>query len=257
MPKYLTMYDSVDGTRVIPPNPQAVAGYVGGSWPNYDALVSAYPHAHHLSIAVNSDEVARCLDVENGDATPSDIPLWLRTKAQPYPVLYAPAGTMQAVIDAAHTVPLDKIPGGQVFYWSAHVGRGKHICSPSVCGYPHVNGTQWTWTALGRNLDQSLLDALIFPVKSDPMHYDRYLHDVIRVWHHNLSERATVREYDKLRKHPRQHGERLAVLRSHCKLLRDRVSEVAHRESPPAWGIAHRGWRWQELNKRVNGEKLT
>src|ERR1035438_1080131 len=56
-PKTVRMYDSVD-LNEFPPNPEAVAGYVGGKWPTYAPLVKKFPKAHHLSIAVNAAEDA-------------------------------------------------------------------------------------------------------------------------------------------------------------------------------------------------------
>jgi len=43
--------------------------------------------------------------------------------------------------------------------WSAHYGFGEHICGPASCKLVpvEVDGTQWTNSALNRNLDQSLL----------------------------------------------------------------------------------------------------
>lgn len=52
-----------------------------------------------------------------------------------------------------------KIARADVRLWSAHYGFGEHICGPSSCGLVPIemDGTQWTNTALGRNLDQSSL----------------------------------------------------------------------------------------------------
>ena len=43
--------------------------------------------------------------------------------------------------------------------WSAHYGLGEHICGPGSCGLLSIDadGTQWTSSALGLVLDQSLL----------------------------------------------------------------------------------------------------
>jgi hypothetical protein len=44
--------------------------------------------------------------------------------------------------------------------WTAHYGLGEHICGPGTCGALSINadGTQWTSSALGLVLDQSLLN---------------------------------------------------------------------------------------------------
>ena len=48
--------------------------------------------------------------------------------------------------------------------WTAHYGLGEHICGPASCGALSVNadGTQWTSSAMGLVLDQSLLVADFF-----------------------------------------------------------------------------------------------
>lgn len=53
--------------------------------------------------------------------------------------------------------------------WSAHYGLGEHICGPHSCGALSIDadGTQWTSSALGLVLDQSLLLDNFFT--SDPV----------------------------------------------------------------------------------------
>ena len=48
---------------------------------------------------------------------------------------------------------------GAVRLWTAHYGAGEHICGPNTCGAlsENADGTQWTPTAGGLVLDQSLL----------------------------------------------------------------------------------------------------
>jgi hypothetical protein len=64
------------------------------------------------------------------------------------------------------------LPGARaaVRLWSAHYGLGEHICGPNSCGQLSIDadGTQWTSTAMGRNLDQSLLRTDFFGVPKPP-----------------------------------------------------------------------------------------
>jgi hypothetical protein len=150
----IVMYDSITVSE-IPADAPAVAGYVGGHWPTYNELVQKFPHAHHLSIAVNASQSARCLDVEPGDASPAQAPTWFHTHADHshgLPVLYASAST---VAQLTSTMAAAQIGRGQYLIWSAHYTFHEHICSPQTCGYPAADATQWTDKALGRNLDQS------------------------------------------------------------------------------------------------------
>jgi len=153
----ITMFDAID-TSQIPSNAQAVAGYAGGNWPTFASLAAKFPNAYRLSIAVNSGEDADCLDVEPGDATVGDTPGWYarqRARGVARPCLYASAGIMN---DLLGTLQQAGISRPSVRLWSAHYS-GQHICAPGSCGMTStpMDGTQWTSTALGRSLDESLL----------------------------------------------------------------------------------------------------
>jgi putative peptidoglycan binding protein len=158
----ITMYDSAFNSE-FPADPQAVAGYVDGgigNQPNYAFIVSAFPRAHHLSIALFPDRDADALDVESGAAQAADIPAWYarqRARGIARPVIYASAYTMETSV-----VPVVRsLPGARasVRLWTAHYGLGEHICGPRNCGALSIgaDGTQWTSAAMGRVLDQSLL----------------------------------------------------------------------------------------------------
>lgn len=161
------MYDSAQNDQ-FPPGAQAYAAYVDGgvgNQPNYAYIVSTFPGAHHLSIALFSRDNADALDVEPGAASPSDVPGWYSRQKQrgiERPCVYASVSTMAASI--LQVLDQAKIARGQVRLWSAHYGAGEHICGPGSCGMisVEVDGTQWTASALGRNLDQSLLQENFF-----------------------------------------------------------------------------------------------
>lgn len=159
------MFDSVDIDQ-IPDHAQAVAGYVGGHFPTYQHLRGKFPHAHVLSIAVNSTQDAHCLDVEPGDATVPVAAEWVKRQMKRgvhKPVLYASVSTMQHLIWALNAHGIHR---HMVRLWAAHFTNHPHICHPSTCGFLHdgttVDGTQWTDVAHGRNLDESLLHEWFF-----------------------------------------------------------------------------------------------
>ena len=69
-----------------------------------------------------------------------------------------------------------------------------------------------------------------------------------------LNERGSVLQYDKLLGAPKQDKKAIAAVRSHIKILRDRIWSVAHAGSDsPSWAKFYRGWRWQRLNDRLSG----
>jgi hypothetical protein len=156
------MYDTALNDQ-FPSGAAAYAAYVDGSvgnQPNYAYIVSNFPKAEHLSIALFSSNNADALDVESGASSPSDVPAWYAKQVArgiQRPVIYASASTMNANI--LPVLSQAGIARAKVRLWTAHYGLGEHICGPSSCGALSVNadGTQWTSSALGLVLDQSLL----------------------------------------------------------------------------------------------------
>jgi|SRR5215469_2870907 len=164
----VVMYDSIDLSQ-FPPNPPAVAGYVGGHWPTYPELVKKFPNAHHLSIAVTASQNARCLDVEPGDATPEQAPGWFANHAdhsQGTPVLYTSASGVQHLINVMTNAGYAR---NRYLVWSAHYTFYSHICSPGTCGYPTADATQWTDKSGGKNLDESLCSDAFFGASPSPI----------------------------------------------------------------------------------------
>lgn len=254
----LTMWDAIEISQ-IPANPQAVAGYVGGQWPTWSSLVKAFPRASVLSIAVNSSEDADCLDIENGDAVPSDAPAWYaRQKARGVarPCFYANTSTMPAVLAALN--------GGHVArskyrVWTAHFTHAAHI-------EPGSDATQWTDAALGRNLDCSECVNGFFtdppaPPVTNPLHYDWFATGPFPSRWGNLNERSVVEHYDGARQHWIKYKLFLGTLRAQCQFLADRVADIAIKQQPnkngtPSWDVDNRGWRYQQLVHRAQGQRF-
>lgn len=263
----ITMYDTVD-VGTVPPNPEAVAGYVAGNWPTYNSLVQRFPNAHHLSIAVQADERARCLDVENGDATNSQAPGWFKSLAdhsQGKPIVYTFASNCQALINTLSGAGVGR---SEYLLWSAHWTYRAHICAPGVCGYPAADLTQWTDKALGRNLDESLVNDYVFgppPPPPDPHHYLWFQTGPFptKKWG-NLNERLIVEQYDGARRRPVRYFLYLKFnLRPKLKFLADRVAHEAlyddhtgKKRAKADWATANRGWRFQELIHRSQGKQV-
>ena len=156
------MYDTIQNDQ-FPSGAQAYAAYVDGSLgdqPNYSYIVGEFPHAYHLSIALFASDNADALDVEPGAASPDQVSGWYarqKTRGIQRPCVYASASTMQDSI--LPVLGQARINRASVRLWSAHYGLGEHICGPHSCGAVSIDmdGTQWTSSALGRNLDASLL----------------------------------------------------------------------------------------------------
>lgn len=150
----ITMYDSIE-VGTVPSSAVAVAGYVGGYWPTFASLVLRFPRAKHLSIAINAQENADCLDIENGDATPDEAPAWVRRQQKRgvrRPCLYASLSAMAAVMRALNDSGIKR---SEVRLWVAwYVGRRI---------LPHgFDACQYDDKALGRNLDVSVCSPTFF-----------------------------------------------------------------------------------------------
>lgn len=173
----ITMYDSIDNAA-FPSGGDAYAGYVDGGegdQPNAAWVAANFPRAHHLSITIFGND-ADCADVESGAMNPGAIAAWFArqvARGVARPVIYASVSVMESAVRPA----VAALPGARsaVRLWTAHYQSplGPHICGPSTCGELGVDadGTQWTPSALGRTLDQSLLRDDFFgtlPPVTDP-----------------------------------------------------------------------------------------
>jgi hypothetical protein len=169
----MRMLDSVDVAH-LPDGAGAYAGYTTGLFPTWPALKARFQgKAHLVSIAINAAEHALCLDVEKGDALPSQVPAWVKTehgRNVHRPIVYASASAMTEILARLTAAGIGR---DQVRLWSAHYGLGEHICGPQVsgCGFPHADGTQWRDDAPGAGgskVDESLLAADFFTTPSAP-----------------------------------------------------------------------------------------
>lgn len=260
----LTMYDTVT-VDTVPSDAQYVAGYVGGSWPTYEPLRRAFPHARVLSIAPQASMDAECLDVEPFDATNTQAPAWFsRQKARgaAKPVLYTSASNTQALVN---TLSAAGIARGQYLIWSAHYTYSPHICSPGGCGYPQADGTQWTDHAFGRNLDESLLNEGFFgppPPPPDPNHYlwfqswelpDVKLYDKYRAQGHGLIHHPHHKELKVIRASLRHRAESIYVRVHYDPITKKQRSP---QEIQAEFAKYHRRWRFVGLANRANGKQV-
>jgi hypothetical protein len=162
-----TMYDSIS-LSALPANPFAQAGYTSGYWPTYLPMRQAWPKAHTISVAISASHHADCLDVEPGDASPSEVPGWIAAvRADPgmpagvraRPCIYSSLYPWETQIDpilAAHHIALSSI-----FRWDADFTYTDHLDA----GF---DATQWTDKCLGRNLDCSRVTLSFLSIAQPP-----------------------------------------------------------------------------------------
>ncbi len=205
------------------------------------------------------------VDDEPGDATNAELVGWynlMKSKGATRIYFYTSAGNAQALID---TLAAGGISRSDYKLWSAHYTYSLHICGPNTCGYPQADATQWTDKALGRNLDQSVCAPDFFgptPVVQNP-HYDWFDNEPRVIDGKTVNERALAEEYDRLRDKPfsviLKNRPPLAVIRAQMKYLADRLYTIAYDQRKDGhldWGVYHRGWRYQQLQKRAQGERV-
>jgi hypothetical protein len=145
-----TMYDSIT-LSTVPPSPFALAGYTSGFWPTYEPMRRTWPNAHTVSIAVTAIYHADCLDVEPGDATPSQAPGWVEAdKAAGFarPCLYS--SYYEWIEQLRPALARAGIALSRIFKWVA-----SYVYHPQLL--PGFDAQQWTDAAYGRNLDASLV----------------------------------------------------------------------------------------------------
>jgi hypothetical protein len=154
----ISMADSTNAAD-LPAGQNAYAGYVGGKWPTYNAVVTEHPGVPVLAIAVTASEAADCLDIESGDAVNAQAPGWVMGNPNAAkPCLYTSVSNAASLLGVLATAGIART---SIRLWTAHYTGVAHICSPA-CGFgmpTTADGTQWidhgTW-------DQSLLNDNFF-----------------------------------------------------------------------------------------------
>jgi hypothetical protein len=239
-----TMYDSVDIGQ-IPASAPAVAGYVGGAWPTYESLIHRFPHAKHLSIAVNAGENAECLDIETGDAKVEDAPNWFerqRVRGIWRPCFYISLSNVDALVE---TLKTHRIGRPEYRLWVAHYTYRAHVCGPAEGISVVADGTQWSDKALGRNLDESLCGDSFFAAAATPRPAQAHVYV-------NPQEEHWITEWDRIR--PRKtlaaHLRRV-FLKGQMQSRMRAIKRVAEAEQPDGWGILNRKARYDALAVRT------
>lgn len=255
------MYDSI--VLNPPANAEAVAGYVAGSWPDYNAMVRAYPHAKHVSISPFASVNARILDIEPRDATPDEAASWLQrqlARGEALPGIYVSASSAENIVQrvAAAGISRDKW-----VLWTAHYTGTPHISQIGEFGLTTAaNATQYTDHANGLNLDESECDANFFPgnVPVGPWRPDWTKFDKDLITYERANGQVLhLYEAQTLQQHygaPAKDVDWLAELSHRLVWLRKRVWYEAHKNMGPAgfgtgnqsadWRF-NRGYRWKEL----------
>ena len=152
------MYDDVT-LSLVPPDARAVGAYINGLYANVREARQRFPHAKIVTISITASEDADALDIENGDATISEAPAWVRrqhARGKKFPILYTSASNVDELVRVLDAAGISR---SSYIIWSAHYTFSPHVCGPNTCGAcrTQCEGTQFTDVALGRSLDESML----------------------------------------------------------------------------------------------------
>lgn len=243
----IVMFDSIQDN--FPTHAVAVAGYDAGNWPTVHFLwFKRYRARYKLDICIHVDEDGHALDIENGDADlDSRVADWVTrqiARGIHRPVLYI---SVSRVDDLVQLLESHGIQRAEFKIWSAHYDSplGAHVCGPSTCHECRVpcDGTQWTSKALGRNLDESLVNPDFFDFDEPNPHpeYDilsrtdhRNLHDkngLDSFGGRGISEYGRIKTYDRLKSRPPspERDQALKRVQHDCMLLFERIWKIVHR----------------------------
>jgi len=141
----------------LPSHPNAIAGYVDGRWPSFDAMHALMPSIPCLSIATSALSRAMVLDVEAGDASFMEAAAWLGLMhgfGMARPVLYTSASRIDSGVKYLASLGIHR---DRYRVWSAHWTGIPHICGPA-CGVrgERPGATQYRGAAAGQHYDRSV-----------------------------------------------------------------------------------------------------
>ncbi len=161
------MRDSVSASA-IPADTPVVAGYADGLYAWSPADWARFPNAVKLSIAVRPATSADILDIETGDALPSDAPGWCDRFNRPgrrRPTLYCNLSNWPAVKAA--------VGARQVDYWVAdYTGSPHNVPGAVACqyhdfgGYDESNIIDPTWVEARMTSDQDIARGLVYDLRA-------------------------------------------------------------------------------------------
>lgn len=146
--EYMVGGDAVDPSQ-LPNDLDAYFGYDNGKWADFVAIAQAHKLSHLCDITVFAQNTGTAGDFEPGDMEPSQAVwyYWERTAAGVWrPVFYGSVdGYMVEILQDLNAA---NIARSSYRVWTAHYGRGQHICGPDTCNegagrMTSADATQW------------------------------------------------------------------------------------------------------------------
>lgn len=138
MTRLSTQYDSAP--HEFPPEARTVSLYVNGLYAWRGPLAHTWERVLWIDVFGTAPGQASVLDVETGDAGPSQVPGWCEERLTAVPDsllrLYCNISTWETVKKQVATMPA--LARGRVRYWIANPTGAPHLVPGSAA-------TQWDW----------------------------------------------------------------------------------------------------------------
>lgn len=277
-------YDTASSSFATPNDPQFIVCYGDLHYENETAAHARFPGLVKAGRVVDLTAASALWkdpfsgsDIEPGNAGPSTAVGYIRgehDRGVTRPVVYADLSDMRTIIGLVEQAGIPVGAAGPQRPWrmfTAHPTGQEHVCGPATCGFPwEADLTQFWWSSIqgawrgfSGDLDVDAAREDAFPIPPDP-HYAWFPTGPFPYFGQQLNEQAIVQEYDRLRAtqtwthHPSR--PELHRLRVELEFLAKRVAYLAHKAAKPGqkydWKPNRWGWRFQQLIRRSQGERL-
>jgi len=255
MPALIDFQDAVTATNLDPNQTHAVY-YADGRFANRQAVAAQCPKAKLFGITVSGltgQGIFAC-DSETGDMDVPSTVAWVAEQVSLGVELICVYANLDRWVNGGLLAALAKY-GSRIKRWVAHYDNVRTI-------EPWADAEQYADPGpIDRNVALANFFGDVKPVPE--LHYERFDNRPRLVFKKARRERGQVELYDRLRaqqtptKHP--HRAQLAFVRYVLRFYAGRVWAVAHIKrvnGKPSWDVAYRGWRYQELVDRAQGQRV-
>jgi hypothetical protein len=237
----------------LPSNATHAVYYADGTYANRSAVAARCPHAKLYGITVwgqTGPGIFAC-DSETGDMDVAQTVAWVAEQVRLGVQLICVYANLNRWLNEGLKAQLDHY-GSRIKRWVADYNNVAQI-------QPWADAEQYSDPGpvdLNVALANFFGDTPPAP-PTQPLHYDWFdVGPFPSIWG-DLNERLVVEQYDGARKHPVIYAVYLLILRAKLHFLANRVATVAGAGTAnPSWGVFHRGWRYQALIHRAQGERV-
>lgn len=247
----ISFQDAVNASNLNPNQLYAVY-YADGRYANRTAVAQRCPHAKLFGITVGGltgPAIFAC-DSETGDLDVPSTLRWVETQIRlgvKLITVYANLSRWLSEGLLAGVEALERKYGVKVRKWVADFNNQPVI-------QPWADAEQY---ADPGPVDLNVALASFFGDIPPSPHYDRFYTGPFPMGPLKLNERLVVEQYDGARRKPVKYAAYLLLLRARLRFLANRVAkEAGAGTSHTTWDQFNRGWRFQQLIHRSQGQQI-